>query len=366
MADTKNNTNSSVVDIDFTSLITRILGLLTDKEQDIVQRRFAINSEKKETLDRIGKSYSITRERVRQIQEVAIEKLARIAKDPSMQLIHELALSVLHANGNVMSEDLLISEMIKSMKDGHKLNANALKFAVRVCKGINKQERNQFHRPFWYTNDLKLAEVKGWMKKIHQSFQKRKEISSFEDIYSLLKNPPAKKTIQSIFHIDWDVMQLEDGNWGLKSWRFLNPRSIKDCIMIILDEAKEPIHFRDILKAVQTSFPKRKPVTPQACHNELIRHPEFVLLGRGKYGLKEWGMAAGTVCDLIVSVFKDNDFEPMKRKDIIDQLLQKRDIRLGTISLNLQKYDFFKRVGRAVYEYDESQDNRRRRKYSDS
>ena len=69
-------------------------------------------------------------------------------------------------------------------------------------------------------------------------------------------------------------------------------------------------------------------------------------------------------CDLIISVFKENNFEPMRRKDIIDQLLSKRDVRLGTISLNLQKYPFFKRVGRAVYEYDSSLDDRKRIKYS--
>ena len=45
---------------------------------------------------------------------------------------------------------------------------------------------------------------------------------------------------------------------------------------------------------------------------------------------------------------------PMKRQEIIKAVLRKRDIRLGTISLNLQKYPFFKRVGRAVYEYDPS------------
>jgi len=359
-----NTQTNPIVDVDFPNLIDRILGLLSGKEQDIIKRRFAIEAEKRETLERIGQSYSITRERVRQIEAVAIEKLARIAKDPSMQQIHELAVSILKANGNVMFEDILISEMIKQMKDGAKLNANALKFAIRVCKDVKKQEKNQFYRPFWYTNNMKLAEIKMWIKKVQQAFEKRREVSSFSDVYGLLKNPPAEKTIQSLFYVDWNIMQLEDGTWGLKSWRFLNPKSIKDCIMIILNEEENPLHFRDILHKLQTSFPKRKPVTPQACHNELIRHEEFVLLGRGKYGLREWNMAAGTVCDLIVSVFKDNGFQPMKRKDIIEQLLKKRDIRLGTISLNLQKYDFFKRVGRAVYEYDESVDNRKRRKYS--
>lgn len=46
--------------------------VLTPKEQDIIKRRFAEN---KETLDEIGRSYNISRERVRQIERTALRKL---------------------------------------------------------------------------------------------------------------------------------------------------------------------------------------------------------------------------------------------------------------------------------------------------
>ena len=355
---------TDVRDVDFASLMKRLLSLLTHKEQDIIERRFAIKTDKKETLDRIGRSYSITRERVRQIESVAIQKLARISQDPSMQLVHNLALSILRANGNVMVEEELVAAMIKGMKDGDQLNPNSVKFALRVSRHLNKQDKNQYYRAFWFTNELNLPQVKRYMVDITQVLQREKCVLGFDDIYDRMPEPPAKETVASLLKVDWNFMSLEDGRYGLKSWRFLNPRSIKDCIMIVLNERQKPMHFREILKELSVRFPKRKKVTLQACHNELIRHDEFVLLGRGQYGLRKWGMAAGTVCDLIISVFKDNDFEPMRRKDIIEKLLEKRDVRLGTISLNLQKYPFFKRVGRAVYEYDESLDDRKRIKYS--
>ena len=93
----------------------------------------------------------------------------------------------------------------------------------------------------------------------------------------------------------------------------------------------------------------------------MIRHDDFILVGRGLYGLKDWGMVAGTVCDVIKAVLIENN-GPMKRQEVIEEVLKKREIRIGTISLNLQKYDFFKRVGRAVYEYDESLDPGKRRR----
>lgn len=361
---TTNTKTIQPIAVDFPNLMERILGLLSPKEKDVIERRFAIKADAKETLDKIGKSYSITRERVRQIESVAIQKLGRISQEQSMKKVHALAIDILSQNGNIMSEDRLVSEMIKFMGNGANLKPNSINFALRISKQLNKQEKNQFHRAFWFTAEHRLAELKSWMKKLQKALNKKKEVTSFDDLYATLKNPLGFKTMESLMYVDWNILPVEENMWGLKSWRFLNPRSIKDCITIILDGAKEPMHFRDILQKVLTDFPERKRVTPQACHNELIRHDDFVLLGRGKYGLKNWGMSAGTVCDLIVSVFEDNSFEPLKRQEIIEGVLQKRDVRLGTISLNLQKYPFFKRVGRAVYEYDQTADNRTRTKYS--
>ena len=131
--------------------------------------------------------------------------------------------------------------------------------------------------------------------------------------------------------------------------------------MITLKSSGTPLHFSEIAKHVLNDFKAKKAVTPQAIHNELIRHDDFILVGRGLYGLKDWGMVAGTVCDVIKAVLIENN-GPMKRQEVIEEVLKKREIRIGTISLNLQKYDFFKRVGRAVYEYDESLDPGKRRR----
>lgn len=357
-------TPTNVRDVNFTELMTRILGLLTAKEKDIIERRFAIRSPKKETLDRIGRSYSITRERVRQIEAVAIQKLARISQDPSMQLVHNLAVSVLKENGEVMIEDKLVQAMIKLMDTEKKLNPNSLKFALRVSRHLHKQDKNQFYRAFWFTESFRLQDLKELMREITDILDAERKTMSFEEIYERLEGEYSKKAVESVMYVDWNFMVLKDEKYGLKSWRFLNPRSIKDCIIIILKRHKKPLHFREILSVLLKEFPKRKRVTLQACHNELIRHEEFVLLGRGTYGLREWKMSAGTVCDLIVSVFQENNFEPMKRKDIIEQVLDRREVRLGTISLNLQKYPFFRRAGRAVYEYVEALDDRKRIKYS--
>ena len=348
------------VDVNFSELMSRLLGLLSPKERDVIERRFSLAGHKKETLDKIGKSYSITRERVRQIEAVALKKLARISMDPSMRQIHNLAFEILNENGKVMLEDRLVSEMLKNMNDTKNIDTNAVKLAMRVSDRMIKQDKNQFFRAFWRTSDLTLMEVKTLIKGLQKTMNKKGDITSTEELFEKLNKDYPLNMIESALEVDWSFKRTEEG-WGLSAWRHINPKSIKDKIMIVFKEAGKPLHFTEIVNHVLNDFDAKKMVTHQAIHNELIRHEDFVLVGRGMYALKEWGLAAGTVCDLIVQVLQENG-DPMKRQDIINAVLKKRDIRIGTISLNLQKYDFFKRVGRAVYEYAPEMDKRRRNK----
>jgi hypothetical protein len=348
------------IKVDFKEFMEKLLGFLTKRERDVIERRFAIGYDKKETLDHIGQHYSVTRERIRQIEAVAIQKLARISQDKSIKVIHDIAKSILQKFGGVMSEDLLVSEMLKSIEGAQETNTNSLKFTIRVSKDLIKHEKNQFFRPFWHVKDqLTFSQIKSAIKDITQILKKNKDVMLVKEISSILKEKYTKEMIESLMYIDWNFLETEKG-WGLTSWRHINPRSIRDCIAIILKEQGKPLHFTEIMKQISITFPERRKVTPQASHNELIRHDEFVLLGRGMYGLKEWGMAAGTVSDLIRAVLIENG-GTMKRKDIIEAVLEKRDVRTGTISLSLQKYPFFERVGRAVYFYNKDLDNKKRR-----
>ena len=54
---------------------TRVLALLTPREERIVRRRFVIGMNTDHTLDEVGQQFSLTRERIRQIEAKALRKL---------------------------------------------------------------------------------------------------------------------------------------------------------------------------------------------------------------------------------------------------------------------------------------------------
>jgi len=338
--------------IDFLQVISRLLLTLNEKERDVIDRRFSLNgNKKKETLDKIGKSYLITRERVRQIESGALHKLSRASIDPSIRKIYDLAFEILEENGKVMAEELFLSKIIQNLENTKNLDINAIKLTMHVSKNLQKIEKSNFFKTFWCTADFDADLVKKANKKMQKILQSEKKLLSEKEIFEKLNGEFSQKIISSVLYICVDYLKIEN-KWGLKKWRFINPKSIKDRILVIFKNHGKPMHFSEITTLVLNSE-NQKTVTPQAVHNELIRHDEFVLVGRGVYAIREWNLAAGTVCDILRSVFLEND-HPLKRNEIIEKVLQKREIRVGTISLNLQKYPFFKRVGRAVYEYDKN------------
>ena len=60
--------------------IIDLMGHLKPREMEIVSKRFGLDGEQPQTLKQIGAEYNISRERVRQIEEVSLRKLKKIMK----------------------------------------------------------------------------------------------------------------------------------------------------------------------------------------------------------------------------------------------------------------------------------------------
>jgi RNA polymerase primary sigma factor len=51
--------------------------VLDDRERKIIVQRFGLDGGKPKTLEQVGKKFGVTRERIRQVQNVALAKLRR-------------------------------------------------------------------------------------------------------------------------------------------------------------------------------------------------------------------------------------------------------------------------------------------------
>jgi len=65
--------------------IRELMVQLNPMERDIIQRRFGLGHDEDETLDEIGRSYNLSRERVRQIQVQGLAKMRRMCDRRDIQ-----------------------------------------------------------------------------------------------------------------------------------------------------------------------------------------------------------------------------------------------------------------------------------------
>jgi RNA polymerase primary sigma factor len=61
-------------------LITEHFGQLSENERTILALRFGLDDQEPQTLDTIGQSFGVTRERIRQIEAKSLEKLKNLTK----------------------------------------------------------------------------------------------------------------------------------------------------------------------------------------------------------------------------------------------------------------------------------------------
>src|SRR6478672_810137 len=60
--------------------LTRVLGMLADRERRILELRYGLNGEAPCTLDEVGRAFNVTRERIRQIENQSLKKLRALAE----------------------------------------------------------------------------------------------------------------------------------------------------------------------------------------------------------------------------------------------------------------------------------------------
>ncbi len=330
--------------------------VLTEKEKDVITKRFSLNNKPRQTLDKIGKYYQVTRERIRQIENIALSKLRRTVGNTKLRLVNRLAKDFIAQDGGVMLETDIVSKILQHIHDSHQVDASIITLSLSCDIELSKSDRTGLTEPFWIFKELSMSDVSKIREASVGSLKKHTDVMSEEQIISAVQNlnlfkdkTISSKLIISALRTDKRA-RLVEGRWGLMEWRHVNPRSIRDKAIIVLEKSKKPLHFVEIANRISEIGFDKKVVTVQAVHNELIRYDQFVLVGRGLYALGKWGYEPGTVSDVIEKLLAKNG--AMTKKQIVEEVMLQRKVKVGTISLNLQKNPHFIRVGRAVYDLD--------------
>ena len=319
-----------------------------EREREIITRRFGL-FDRKETLEQIGELLGITRERVRQLEKAILIRL-KIAADegkiPAVHDIERLIVRDLSENGRVARVQDITARMTELKVPTPEIKARVAFVAELSPKLVVINENDTYHQGVGIVENGDEKKVRSSIDEIVKTIKKHGEPIDIETLHGMLSyESPAQ--VRALASLSKGLASLKDV-WGLVRWPTVNPKNIRDKIYVILADNSKPMHFSDIAKKIKDSDFKRKNVTTQAIHNELIKDKRFVLIGRGIYALDTWGYSKGTVSDIIAGVLKKAG-EPLHRDEIVKRVLKSRQVKETTILLNLQSKQQFKRVAKATY-----------------
>ncbi len=324
-------------------------GGLTDKERSVIERRI-----EGETLQSIGDSHSITRERVRQIEDVAIRKVGRMVKSSNLLSIQSSGEKMLALHGGLLTKDKLLSAVINDLAITGPVNEAIIAIVLQSDFNIQKSKPQLGTHTYFTLPEVNKKAIVEIHKEAIKILKKRGDIMENTVLHEMIKiNLFAQfgkidtVLIDSALDVFMDIVKGEERFVGLEKWKILNPSTLKDKAIYILKKKKEAMHFVDITNAIADHF--KESVKVATIHNELIRNNEFVLIGRGIYVLKEWGYRPGTVLDVIMDIFQKAK-SSLSTEDIISRVLKVRQVKTSTIYMNLQNRQYIERVGRNMYQ----------------
>ncbi len=353
----KNQFQDSISGFNPKEVLDSLFLKLSDKERDVVSRRFGLSTDEKLTLEEIGKQYGITRERVRQIENLSIRKLKELEDyRDKIKNAERVVAQLLEQYGGVMEESFFLENVLNYL-EAQEEHANALLFLAEYIfsDNVSKVRQDKEFNNLWRLSSADTDSLKEVISEIVKVIEGNGKPITLDELLKKFKSSEyylanrdkflaattfleateedIDKILESYLRSSRKIKQNLFNEWGLVSWGTVQPKKINDKIYIVLKKAGKSLHFTEIARLINETKFDEKVAFPPTVHNELILDDKYVLVGRGIYALREWGYKPGNVADVVIDILAERG--PLTKDEIIEAVLEKRDVKKSTVYLAL-------------------------------
>ncbi len=349
-----------------------LLDFLPEKAKDILIARFGLNGDSPKTLEAIGQKLGITRERVRQIEAASFKKLKESKKTKNAEEFFDKLEEILRGQGGFLD----IKGFEENIFDG-KINLtqeNQIKIILNSSQKFYYKKGNSKFGGIWYFKNVEkdIKQIENIYSDIVRYFKKNERLIEMESLVKIISKDNFFTTAKSEFLFEDEygknrlktilrTGKLTDKNllnqWGLKSWKLINPKGVRERAYLVFQKHKKPLHFRDITRLINEEFELKRPAIPETVCNAIIHFDEFVAVEYGIYALVEWKLFDEKIKEEII-YFLDKKFREtikgkqvsfIKLNEIEEYIIAKleRDIESFIIQANLFDKELFSRRGDA-------------------
>lgn len=325
-----------------------LLGVLPERARDVLEKRYGLGTDgESSTLEAIGQSYGITRERVRQIENYGIQSIQKSEEyKKHYELFLEMQKLIDELGGGLVAEHVFLDEMTTDP-----VVRNHLYFLLVVGDPFYRGKESPQYNHRWFTERKTADVVEKALINVHRSLD-RDELISEQEILNRFKTELAdiaekhnEEVLKRWLMISKQIGRNPLGDWGPADSPNVRVKGVRDYAYLAVKRHGSPMHFREVAEAIHKLFGHDAHVA--TTHNELIKDKRFVLVGRGLYALTEWGYTAGVVKDVLREILAKEG--PLTREEIIDKVRKERYVKDNTIIVNLQDQNLFRRLSNGAY-----------------
>lgn len=328
---------------DSAALAKRLLAAAPARAREVLTRRFGLGTNAlRETLEAIGDHARITRERVRQIEAAGLDAIRSSKIFAESRASFEELAHYIESLGAIVPEETLLAALGKDEK-----SRNRFRFFLMLDSAFYRERETSDFLARWHIDKETAKHIHNALSRLYASLSDDEVVSEGElldrfldelkEVNDAYKNEEVLKRWLSLSkHIGSNPLS----EWGRTSAPAIRVKGIRDYAYLAVKRHGEPMHFSTVAKTIGTLFSKKAHVA--TTHNELIKDPRFVLVGRGLYALTEWGYKPGVVRDVIREALAESG--PMKKDEIIKQVKRARFVKDNTILVNLNDSRYFKRL----------------------
>lgn len=319
-----------------------LLSTLTKRGRDVIESRYGLGSKNvRLTLDAIGKKYGITRERVRQIENHSLITVRKSKEYKDTQQVFSELKEVIFTLGGIVSEKDLLKHLAKDQDTQNHLN-----FILVIGEEFKREKEDEEFNHRWHVDSDLSKKIQNAIRRLYSRLSDDELIvegdlinNFLEEVKDINEKYKTEEVIKRWLSISHKIGKNPLGEWGKTSSANVNAKGMRDYAFLVIRKHGSPIHFKEVAKAISQYFNKKAHVA--TTHNELIKDPRFVLVGRGLYALSEWGYMSGVVKDVITKIIEKEG--PLPKDKIIDKVLKERYVKENTILVNLQNPKYFKK-----------------------
>jgi hypothetical protein len=265
-----------------TQLSEFVFSPLRPREREVLLLRYSAPEEHAPSLAELGRRFSLTRERIRQLTVSALGRLAKDTERQRRRPVTEWLSGVFREAGGVLREPGVESALRRRFK-GAPDHAYPLTRALLETTSCFARVRSDV----WCNGERPRDEVLGLLDTLYLVLRDAQRPMTARQ---LVARAPGRdeQLVRACLGADDRLREVPGARYGLREWEWGVPETLADCLAACIRTRARPQSIVRVVEHANAVLPPDRRVTQADVLDILATESRFVRIRTGVYGLAEW------------------------------------------------------------------------------